>query len=343
MFKEPEKPIDKYLKCASKMDKQRIEQLGNIIKSNSWINYYSKCEAEIDGWIDFEKEIYPVIALFDFIFNYDYELEYNRDSAAILAIPLNRCSAKILKTADLWDKYIDIGPQKLYLRSAYIANNYGILKKKILKNLRSEYDDFIIAFEIYLSEFVYKRDDIRLLKQIKEIDITTVISFNYTLTEKLYGLKEEDVHHIHGVIRNELSAIKNNMVMGVNEQDDSNMDFIYFVKYFQRIQKESGVKYKELIQKKTMDDNVTHTDYILHIYGHSLDETDEDILKYVIGNKDASGKVKFKPKEVIIYYYDDADYEQKVINLIKLYGRSIVEEYMEKGFFNFIETIDEMA
>ena len=97
--------------------------------------------------------------------------------------------------------------------------------------MRSEYDDFIIAFEIYLSEFVYKRDDIRLLKQIKEIDITTVISFNYTLTEKLYGLKEEDVHHIHGVIRNELSAIKNNMVMGVNEQDDSNMDFIYFVKY----------------------------------------------------------------------------------------------------------------
>lgn len=25
LFKEPEKPIDKYLKCASKMDKQRIE------------------------------------------------------------------------------------------------------------------------------------------------------------------------------------------------------------------------------------------------------------------------------------------------------------------------------
>lgn len=75
LFKDPEKTIDKYLKYASNMDEQRIEQLGNIIKSNSWIKYYSNCEAEIDGWIDFEKEIYPVIELFDFIFNYDYELE----------------------------------------------------------------------------------------------------------------------------------------------------------------------------------------------------------------------------------------------------------------------------
>lgn len=30
------------------MDEQRIEQLGNVIKSNSWIKCYSNCEAEVE-------------------------------------------------------------------------------------------------------------------------------------------------------------------------------------------------------------------------------------------------------------------------------------------------------
>ena len=86
-----------------------------------------------------------------------------------------------------------------------------------------------------------------------------------------------------------------------------------------------------------------HTDYILYVYGHSLDETDEDILKYVIGDKDTRGMLNLKPEKVIVFYYDDGDYEQKVINLIKLYGRPIVEEYMEKGLFKFEKTTNEMV
>ena len=131
------------------------------------------------------------------------------------------------------------------------------------------------------------------------------------------------------------------MVMGVNEQSDSNMNFIFFVKFFQRIQKASGVKYKHLVKKKTIDNNIQHSKYILYIYGHSLDETDADILKYVIGDKMSNGNLELKPEKVIIYYYDDTDYEQKIINLIKMYGRTIVEEYMERGLFVFIKTTNE--
>lgn len=329
------------LEFASKMDIQHINQLGDIIKRNSWIYYYCNCEAEIDGWIDFEKEIYPVIELFEFIFDYDYQLEYGREGSAYITIPIEACSAKTVKMAGYWDKYIGIGYQSLYVKKEYTASNYGVLKKKILSDLRREFDEFVKAFEIYLVEFVDKRDNVKKLKQIEDIGVTTVISFNYTFTEKLYGVKEEDVHHIHGTLREDLSSGKNNMVMGVNKQDETNMDFIYFVKYFQRIQKASGVKYKELIQKEIQDGNRIHTAYVLHIYGHSLDETDEDILKYVIGEKNEYGALKLKPKKVIIYYYDDADYEQKVINLIKLYGRQIVEKYMEAEAFKFIEIVNE--
>lgn len=146
------------------------------------------------------------------------------------------------------------------------------------------------------------------------------------------------------MIRDNLAFGINNVVLGVNERKNQNMDFIYFVKYFQRIQKASGVKYKAFTKQ-----NITYIDgraqketYKLYIYGHSLDETDGDILKYVIGDINASGRLALKPKQVIIFYYDSSDYEQKVINLLKLYGRSIVEEYMEKEKFKFIPTNEEI-
>ena len=42
------------------LNDDNLKQLDNIIKNNSWVKYFCQCEAEIDGWIDFEKEIYPV-------------------------------------------------------------------------------------------------------------------------------------------------------------------------------------------------------------------------------------------------------------------------------------------
>lgn len=333
----------KYVKNVNEFNENNIEKLGKIINNNSWVKYFCKCGAEIDKWIDFEREIYPVMELFEFVFNSSYVMSGNtEDYYGNACIEKRVFSSQMLRKAKLWDKYISTAlTDKVIVNRPFASMKYGILKKKITEELRKEFNEFIEAFEIYLLEFVQKKTDVGILKQIKEIGVNTVISFNYTFTEKWYGISEDTVHHIHGMIRTDLSTGKNNMVMGVNEQENQNMDFIYFVKYFQRIQKASGVKYKDLIQMKTTDDNVTHTDYILHIYGHSLDETDEDILKYVIGDKDVSGRLKLKPKKVKIYYYDDEDYEQKVINLIKLYGRVIVEEYMEKELFKFVETSDE--
>ena len=226
------------------------------------------------------------------------------------------------------------------MKKDYVTKNYGILKNKILQELRREFDEFVFAFEIYLHEFVFKKENVKVLKQIKEIDADYVISFNYTLTEMLYDICEKNVHHIHGMMREDLSFGKNNMVAGVREKEMQNMDFIYFVKYFQRIQKNCGVRYKKFIsiEKQNKEFEIIHQEYKLFIYGHSLDETDEDILKYIIGYKDEKGKLILKPKKVVIFVYDDFDYEQKVINLIKLYGRSIVEEYIENKYFDFIQT-----
>ena len=334
-----------YRQCMENADINAMERLNEIITNNSWIHYYSRCGAEIDGWIDFEKEIYPVINLFETMFKNNYVINDDivRDGRGT-GIDYSSFTSKDLEIARLWNKYIDCrGRYKLKLCEQYVSRSYGVLKKKIITDLRKEFEDFIEAFEIYLHEFVYKNGDVKPLKQIKELNINSVISFNYTLTEKLYGIAEYDVHHLHGMIREDMTKGKNNMVMGVGESAEQNMDFIYFVKYFQRIRKASGIKYKELVKKQTQDGNMLHSNYNLYIYGHSLDETDADILKYVIGDRDSEGKMQMISKRVVVFYYDETDYEQKVINLINLYGRDIVEDYMERNRFEFLETSKEIS
>ena len=328
------------LEFASGMEESNLIRLGEIIKSNTWCHYYCKCEAEIDGWIDFEKEIYPVIELFENIFR--AECDVRKEGGDVYAIISKELFSKQqVRVANLWKKFVGVQRQiALIVNAPYVSLQYGVLKKEIIKELRKDFDLFIEAFELYLLEFVDKRNaEVKLLKQIKDIGVDYVISLNYTLTEALYGIDESKVHHIHGKIRRTQES-KNNMVVGVSEQRNSNIDFVYFVKYFQRIKKASGTQYKKFIHQIYKDECrvSSYQDFSLYIYGHSLDETDADILKYVIGCKVTDEELRLEPKEVTIFYYDDADYEQKVTNLINLYGRSIVEKYIEDNKFIFVET-----
>lgn len=327
----------RYLHNITDIDINNIERLNGIFQNNSWVQYFRECGAEIDGWIDFEREIYPVMELFEFIFNTTYEMTGNiGEPYGNACIKRDNFTPQLRRKARLWKKYIDArGADTIIIKTSYASMQYGILKKKIIKSLIDEFNEFIEAFEIYLVEFVHKRNDVKMLKQIQEMNINSVVSFNYTLTERLYGIAEKDVHHIHGKIR-ENPLENNNMVMGVSEQEKQNIDFIYFVKFFQRMQKKSGIRYKMLTKRKIGDGRYSKGSYVLHIYGHSLDETDEDILKYMIGDINSRGNLILKPELVNIYYYDDNDFAQKTINLIKLYGRTIVEKELEDRHFKFI-------
>lgn len=339
-----EEPFNRFLFDVDDADEVCLGELENIIKNNSWAKYFQKCEAEIDGWIDFEREIYPVINLFEKIFAQN---QYSKSTNGVIG---SGGYAEIffmkalfdeneLDIARLWNEYFVVQDVGVRMRTPYVSRQYGILKKTILKSLRQSFDEFIKGFEIYIHEFVYRKKDIPILRQIEDIGADYVISFNYTLTEKLYGISEENVHHIHGMIRENLTSGKNNMILGVNEQENQDMDFIYFVKYFQRIQKHSGVKYKSFVNNRVRNEigETVLQEYNLYVYGHSLDETDQDILMYILNN----GKIGGKVNQVVVYYYDDSDYEQKVINLIKLLGRPTVEEYIENKKIIFIPTSEE--
>ena len=62
---------------------------------------------------------------------------------------------------------------------------HGKSEAEICIPLRKSFDEFILAFEIYLHEFVYKETNVPIIDQIRRINPKYVISFNYTLTEKL--------------------------------------------------------------------------------------------------------------------------------------------------------------
>ncbi len=329
---DPEDKMAKYLVNVQNMHDNNLMTLGKIIKENSWVHYYCNCEAEIDGWIDFERELYPVMDLFTFVFGSKYEIVGHGAQYAEANISKEQFSPDLLRVAKLWEKYLEIEGNRVALGEFYVSKQYGILKKQIMKLLKEEFDEFIKAFEIYLLEFVCSKKDVKPLKQIKDINTNKVISFNYTLTESVYGISEENTHHIHGRIRENINDNHNDMVLGASERTEQNLDFIYFIKYFQRIQKRIGTKYKDFLYTDA-DEYGYACPYDLHIYGHSLDKTDEDILKTVM---EYAGRI-------YIYYYNQEDYERKVINLIDLFGREKVEENIEECRFQFIQTSDEIA
>ena len=257
-----EKIADNIQKALESYDSKNLEKLDKIIRNNSWVEYYSGCGAELDLWIDFERELVPVLDIFDFILSADINFEDG-------SIEFERNS--FFKFNCYFSRYFTILNNKIFVKNYYIDSSYGLMKKTLLRDLKNEFLEFIEALEIYFYEFVEKASDVHPISQIREIEPNYIISFNYTHTEKYYGIN--NVHHIHGVIRDDLDCGSNNMVLGVNDYD--NKDFIYFVKYFQRIQKHCGVDYKYIINEQCIfkfsdEFDKEYNDYELYIYGHSF-------------------------------------------------------------------------
>lgn len=67
------------------------------------------------------------------------------------------------------------------------------------------------------------------------------------------------------------------MVLGVRDDAFENWDYIYFQKFFQRIQKRTGAFYKAWIPQ--IRRSVEDAPIKVFIMGHSLGMTDKEILK----------------------------------------------------------------
>ena len=119
------------------------------------------------------------------------------------------------------------------------------------------------------------------------------------------------------------------MVLGIDEyllEDRKNkeVEFIAFKKFYQRIYKETGCKYKEWVKKIREDsrqknrmiyDNREHSKdnyHNLYIFGHSLDVTDGDVLRDLILNDNVYTTIFYHNKDVM---------GQQIANLVKVIGQ----------------------
>ena len=240
----------------------------------------------------------------------------------IIAFILKKSEDNILfkhlyKENDLNDNWIDIEAEignivknkekELYNNNIIYIGKSLIDVKNEIKNLEKNLDEVIYLLEVYLLKEIYS-NHVKENNLILDIayNITHLLSFNYTDTFRETYIKnkndilylDDHIDFIHGQLG------KHNLVFGTNEtlHDESknkNLDCIYFKKYFQRIYKKTGCKYKKWLNEGI--DNV-------YIYGHSLDVTDKDVINEVIQ----------KSKHVIIYYHSEEAYRQQITNLVRV-------------------------
>lgn len=262
----------------------------DLIRDNFWIDHFNKEKMKKkENWIDFENEISNVIQSID---------EHIKDNPDI---SINNCIITNIK---------DFIPMNFSTE----RKTYAEFRDKLLKDL----NNFIRCFEIYLAEFVEK---IHIDAKFDTQNICynpnniKVISFNYTHTFQKFNRKERiDYHYIHGEAKIDNTVENNNMVLGIGEYlegeaKNKEIDFIAFKKYYQRILKQTGNKYRNWL--KDTRGILSINNYII---GHSLDITDKDILKDLILHDKSTSNTT-------IYYYNKNDLEKKIANLVKIIGQ----------------------
>ena len=160
----------------------------------------------------------------------------------------------------------------------------------------------------------------KMSNQIEEINPDYVINFNYTNTYEHYGINRKNVCYVHGSVQD------NNMVLGIRDIDEKDINSIYFKKFFQRIQKHTDViQWDRFIEDHGLGSkfNIANT----YFFGHSLSNTDGDLIRSIYEN---SCKIN------IFHLNIQKDYEQKVINLIDTLGKESVIQGIYSGKIKFI-------
>lgn len=276
----------------------RLDLFNGYLKDNIWFHYitnlYNHRKTCGENWIDFEKEISLIVATFDnaheSLSQFLYDLDKKHLDAADL---LPAVSEKI----SVFRKACAIG---------FNDSIYNVFSKFTVRDLRSKlYEDLenlILAFEIYLTDFVEEMHVTKTLTAIERIEPRYVMSFNYTKTyEKRYKRAGDSVQvcYVHGTCDKTRDPGNNNMVLGVDEYlpgdlQSEHTDFCIFKKFVQRIRKQNDVAYASWAAQFENDEPVIHeSDYYkelikrilnntvtdVFICGHSLDVTDKDILR----------------------------------------------------------------
>lgn len=275
-----------------------IDQSPNIkdsfltyIQSNKLLRYFNKkIHKTGENWIDFEREISIIVSCFR-----DLEEQLEKSGDSFIEVSKDHIVHQILDDMDLSsfdnEKWNDIS-----LRAFHSS---------LLKYVK----DFSIALDYYIHIFVNETPVAGVSPDIINFCADRVLTFNYSNTyERIYsGTKMNDIPiHAHGIAMGNLYS-DTSIILGITTNNASN-NYVEFEKYYQRITKKIGNKYREWFN----DNGISKNKIEVAFFGHSLDASDSDIITCVLDN----------PNTIItVFYYNDEAYKTIVSNLVGIVGK----------------------
>lgn len=333
------------------MQTLNVSEWKELIYENLWIKYFLYNPLyEKENWIDFESEISKVIQ------QLDYDMFSTEGKKCELTDSMVNLSNEFL--TQIYSRYTLVVQSMNALTSGKCES---ITFKEIRDRLYTDLNKLIRALELYLTDYVEKLEcklvspDIEGIARTfvdhndgkRGVILSKVLSFNYTNTYKRVYFPntsvESNMDHIHGKADSGNSIETNNMVLGIDEylsdeRKNKDVEFIAFKKFFQRIHKGTGCKYKEWVDKIIEDashyegankvvmqqvvsgtidregikNKISKHIHYLYIFGHSLDVTDRDILRDLILNDNVYTTIFYLNKDVM---------GQQIANLVKVIGQ----------------------
>lgn len=339
-----EKPIYKYLDNLIFNKTKLCSELKQLLIDNIWIEYFSSRKSYInENWIDFESEISKVIR------SLDSDMIESNGNRREITDEMYHLSNEFLR-----EKY---GKYTLEYQTASICLNgtsKSITFKEIRDRLQSDLYNLIRALEIYLSDYIEKKELTRKVKEIESLKPDHILSFNYTATyqNKYDGIyiNKDKYDYIHGKTDVNHTLETNNMVLGIDEYLDNTrkaneIEFIHFKKYYQRILKETGSKYldwlseiekqnynyderiSELKEDKKRTRGMGNDGYLAKSNLEAVQKHPPIHNVYIFGHSlDVTDKDILKAficcdhVHTTIYYHDDDTHARQIANLVKVIG-----------------------
>ena len=300
-----------------------FNEIKRLTVDNVWIDFMNKVSRSQArrgiNWVDFETEIKNVIAFAD---------KTESDLTASCEEFMKKFKAEKLSMFD--DSFRSSYHNKHWRETP--NKYYPLTVRDFRKYIYDELEDMIRALELYLAHFI-NHIDCEPLPLIAKIRPDYVLNFNYTNTfERVYTDVKAEIIYVHG--KCDEVEHENNMILGINEywpteeEIMSNVNYAIFKKYVQRIRKRTVYQYKPLrkIVKASEASLIS-----VHIFGHSLDITDKDILSDFLSSPRA---------DITVYYHDKETEGELIAKIIALAGAEYVIESVNNNRLRFCKSFE---
>lgn len=247
-------------------------------------------------------------------------------------------ASKMFVAEIFYEKFTILGWDTLERRIAISKlNEFFINHLELLTNLLEIYLSYIDYIDFEINQISPVETG---LDAITDISESYVISFNYTHTpNKLYNISLEKTHFIHGEIDlcRQKSEI-NTMVFGIEDKEtDINSSLISYLKYYQRIVKETGSKYEEFFKpKRSVDIYAGFIKKNIIVFGHSVDPLDKEIFQNCF-NLTSNSIYKYR---YIFTYHNEASKRSMIKNLAIILGKDKLVELTGSKNVVFVKSDD---